>query len=174
MAFLVFASFTKPRFSHVQHQQYFINCLFNIFASASSFITIGSDVVFLHSLRCLKITVTFVLSGLHFLAFFILTLIPYTFITLVFWQATSSAHHVFGVLSVCLSSWSVWACLCLANSAVCLPSQVRSSVSAMLFVSCKHYTRSCVWWPISSLLFETNKKCHGPLRYMESITVQSN
>lgn len=61
LAFVDFASFTKPSFSRVQHQQYFINGLFNVFASASSFITI-----------CLKITVTFLLSGFDFLAFFIL------------------------------------------------------------------------------------------------------
>lgn len=144
MAFLVFASFTKPRFSHVQHQQYFINCLFNIFVSASSFITIGSDVVFLHSLRCLKITVTFVLSGLHFLAFFNLNVDSLLVYNIGFLAGDELSPSCIRRTVVCLSSWSVWACLCLANSAVCLPSQVRSSVSAMLFVSCKHYTRSCV------------------------------
>ncbi len=153
---LIFASFTKPRFSHVQHQQYFINSLFNIFASASSFITIGSGVV----LR----SVTFVLSGLHF---FILSVDEHWF------SGRRRAQPIVysAYCSVFIVLKCVCVCLCLANTAVCLLSQVRSSVSAMPFVSCKHYTRSCVlvtnYLPLLS--FETNKKCHGPLRSMNAL-----
>ncbi len=153
---LIFASFTKPRISHVQHQQYFINSLFNIFASASSFITIGSDVVLRSQLRSYYLASTsssWALMNIGFLA------------------GDELSPSCIQRTVVCLSSWSVCACLCLANTAVCLLSQVRSSVSAMPFVSCKHYTRSCVlvtnYLPLLS--FETNKKCLGPLRSMNAL-----
>lgn len=143
------------------------------FSSATSVQTSSSFTAF-----SVLFSVMFILFGLGFLTFFQLEC---WFLTHLKYKSRCSlswfSRPVMYLASCSVFIVSVWACLYLKNTAVCL--------SGLLFQPrfsqwCKDYTHLslvCVCVSdqyLSFLSFETNKKSPSPLRSIESITVQSN
>lgn len=81
------------------------------------------------------------------------TLIPCMFITLVFWQATSSAHHVFGVLK-CVYRSEVCERVCVLQILlfVCFLKSGLLFLPCLLFLVNITHVPVC-WWPIIFLYF---------------------